>query len=337
LVNSEIEKGTLIISLDFELFWGVRDKRTISGYGTSLKNVQQVIPRLLESFSNYGVKATFATVGLLFAKDKSEIKQYAPKNIPNYIDSNLSPYHNNFAEVGDMGKDDPYHFALDLIKLIQDQPQHEISTHTFSHFYCLEKGQTKTDFEDDIKAAIAIAEKEGITIESIVFPRNQFNSSYTDILVENGINSFRGNERVWFQSYQSEEETTLLKRIFRTANCYFNLSGHHCYSMRELSSSDLPFDIPSSMFLRPYQVKFSFLKPLQLRRIKRSMTHAAKNGLLYHLWWHPHNFGANMDKNFEMLKEIFDHYKILQDKYGFKSATMASVAKEMKELKGTTN
>jgi len=332
LATSKNELGKLIISLDFELFWGVRDKRSILGYGESLKNVKEVIPRLLDSFSKYGVNATFATVGLLFAKDKYEMKKFSPKRIPKYSDANLSPYKDGFSGVGDNGETDSHHFALDLIKMIKANGKHEISTHTFSHFYCLEEGQTKDDFEEDIKAAISIAEKEGINIESIVFPRNQFNSAYSDILVQNGIKSYRGNERVWFQRSQSEEEITLWKRIFRTANCYINLSGHHCYSIKALSDSDLPYDIPSSRFLRPYQSKLSFLKPFQLRRIKRSMSFAAKNGLVYHLWWHPHNFGAHMDKNFELLHEILEHYKMLNAKYGFKSVTMADMAKELESM-----
>ena len=325
--------GTFIISLDFELFWGVRDKRTIAHYGKSIKNVKTVVPRLLDTFSNYGIHATFATVGLLFAKDKAEMLNFCPQKRPDYKDPNLSPYADGFSHVGIDGEHDPYHFALDLIKSIQKHPEHEISTHTFSHFYALEEGQTKEDFKADIGAAIAIAEKEGITIESIVFPRNQFNKAYADILMKSGIKSFRGNERVWFQSYQSEQETTLLKRIFRTANCYINLSGHHCYSLNELSRSERPFDLPSSRFLRPYQAKYPFLKQLQIRRIKRSMTHAAKNGLIYHLWWHPHNFGANMDENFSMLEDILNHYQNLRATYGFESCTMNEVANRLEAIK----
>jgi hypothetical protein len=32
--------GAFVISLDFELFWGVRDKRTISGYGPNILGVR---------------------------------------------------------------------------------------------------------------------------------------------------------------------------------------------------------------------------------------------------------------------------------------------------------
>ena len=64
------------------------------------------------------------------------------------------------------------------------------------------------------------------------------------------------------------------------------------------------------------------LENLKLRRIRNSMTYAAKNNLLYHLWWHPHNFGQNTDKNMDTLKRVLEHYKKLELKYGFRSLTM---------------
>ena len=51
------------------------------------------------------------------------------------------------------------------------------------------------------------------------------------------------------------------------------------------------------------------LEPLRMRRILSDLTHAAKKGLVYHLWWHPHNFGDHMDENLVFLKKILDHHR----------------------------
>jgi hypothetical protein len=59
-------------------------------------------------------------------------------------------------------------------------PGQEIGTHTFSHYYCLEPGQQPEQFEDDLKAAIAVSKAKGIDTKSIVFPRNQY-SQFTSI------------------------------------------------------------------------------------------------------------------------------------------------------------
>jgi len=62
------------------------------------------------------------------------------------------------------------------------------------------------------------------------------------------------------------------------------------------------------------------------------MTYAAKNGLMYHLWWHPHNFGNNIEENFNTLKSILEHFRFLNEKYNFESKTMAETGDIMKKL-----
>lgn len=59
--------GSLVISLDYELMWGVRDLFTPEDYGQSnIKQVSEVISRLLQLFYKYDIHATFAVVGFIF-------------------------------------------------------------------------------------------------------------------------------------------------------------------------------------------------------------------------------------------------------------------------------
>ena len=68
------KNGNLLISLDFELFWGVHDKGNLNQYGDSIKAVWEVLPKMLSEFDQHNVKCTFATVGLLFASSKDDLK-----------------------------------------------------------------------------------------------------------------------------------------------------------------------------------------------------------------------------------------------------------------------
>jgi peptidoglycan/xylan/chitin deacetylase (PgdA/CDA1 family) len=320
-----VEKGKFVISLDVELLWGVRDVIGIPQYGQNIKGVHEVIPRLLNAFNQYQVKATFAIVGFLFFENKLELLNNLPDKLPNYINKSLSPYLGHFNLVGENFDEDPYHYCLHQIRLIQKYPEMEIGTHTFSHYYCLENGQIISDFKEDISNAQRIANKCGIKLTSLVFPRNQYGDEYLKASAESGIICYRGNEHSWIYKPSSADKENLFRRAIRLMDAYINISGHNCYTNENLKGKYL-INIPSSRFLRPYTKKLKVLETLRLNRIKTGMTYAAKNNCTYHLWWHPHNFGINQEENFAFLKKILEHYKNLNSKYKFQSHTMTEIA-----------
>jgi hypothetical protein len=43
------------------------------------------------------------------------------------------------------------------------------------------------------------------------------------------------------------------------------------------------------------------------------MLYAAKNGLTYHLWWHPHNIGVKSEYHLGMIEEILEYYNLYHD------------------------
>ena len=271
---------------------------------------------------------------LLFAKNKKEMLSSCPSVKPKYQDANLSPYSDEFQLVKETAEEDPYHYGWELLNLLQQYPEHEIGTHTFSHYYCLEKGESKEAFREDLLAAKRIASDKGIPIESLVFPRNQYAPHHLEVCHEVGIKTYRGTEKVWFRKSIPESDTTLALRIVRTLDCYVNISGHHVYNLEDLVQN-IPYNIPSSRFFRPYMKKGGRLaEKLKLRRIKGSMTYAAKNGLVYHLWWHPHNFASHTKDNIATLSSIFEHFLFLKNKYGFENRTMGEVGSMLDTING---
>jgi peptidoglycan/xylan/chitin deacetylase (PgdA/CDA1 family) len=314
--------------------WGVRDVVTIDTYGQHIRGVHTALPELLRYFKKYHINGTFAAVGLLFFENKEELMNNLPAVKPNYNDPNLSPYGDYIDKfVGSDTASDPYHYGPRLIELIKNTPGQEIATHTFCHYYCLEPGQTLDDFKHDLQSAISIAKKRGITIETIIFPRNQVNEKYLEVCREHGIKSYRHNEESWLYTARNNENERLLRRSLRLVDAYFNISGHHCYTDSCMSAS-FPYSMPSSRFLRPYSSRLKWLEGLRLHRITEGMTHAAKNNLTYHLWWHPHNFGINQDKNFAFLEKILIHYTHLNEKYSFTSLNMSELSKRLYESAG---
>ena len=88
----------------------------------------------------------------------------------------------------------------------------------------------------------------------------------------------------------------------------------------------------ASRFLRP-QHKFELLNSLRLNRIKKELIEAAKNGEVYHLWWHPHNFGIDREGALKSLKTIVDVFVHCREVYGMESMNMKQFRDSCFEIK----
>jgi len=324
-----MQYGVFVISLDFELLWGVRDQRTIADYGANILGVRQAVPALLDLFAERNIACTWATVGLLFFATNRAMLAGLPARKPRYTNARISSYH-YLDEVGADEEHDPYYFGLSLIRRILDYPAQEIGTHTFSHFYCLEDGGDVEAFRADLEAARAAAGSLGIKLASIVFPRNQIHPAHLSVCREFGLRAFRGNERVWFHRGRRECEQTRLVRASRLADSYLPIGSTHDH---EPALVDGMVDVPASRFLRPVG-KSTALERLRLLRITSAMETAARRRRLFHLWWHPHNFGVDLEENLAFLRGILDYFRTLQERYGMRSMTMAAVADEVLQAQG---
>ncbi len=317
--------GYFVISLDFELFWGMFDKVTLEGYGARILGERTAIPRMLEYFTQYGIHATWATVGMLMARDKEELLSLLPpENLrPRYEDMRVSSYeYLKNAPIGNDEAEDKYHFGGDLVRMIQNTPHQEIANHTFSHYYCVDGYKNSDDvFRADIDAFNRIANSCGAHATSIIFPRNQASTEALQVCNEKGITAYRGNENHFLYRARKESKQLLFIRLFRLIDHYLNVSGYHTYTPPH-HTTGVPMNIPSSRFLRPWSRTLCFFESLRIRRIKNAMTHAAKNDEVFHLWWHPHNFGIDQKQNFKNLTAILEHFKTLQNTYGMQSASM---------------
>jgi len=310
--------GTLIVSLDFELFWGMQDCVPLESYQDHVLGGRQAIPRLLALFRKYGIHATWAAVGFQFAESKEELNRFLPEEAlrPSYQNPALSTYR-CIPEIGEDEASAPCFFAPSLLKKIAACPGQEIGSHTFSHYYCREKGQTLEQFRTDMAAAKDIAAAHGYDLTSVVFPRNQTTPGHVQILRELGFTAYRDEENDWIH-----ERIPIwpLKRALRLLDVYLPLTGQGGYTPKNENGI---VNLIGSRMYKPYFAPLGFLERVKLHRIKRQMRHAAKRGLTFHLWWHPHNVGVRTEYHLAQLEEIFAYYGTLRGKYGMESRTMA--------------
>jgi peptidoglycan/xylan/chitin deacetylase (PgdA/CDA1 family) len=321
--NHNPDFGALVISLDFELHWGVRDKCAPDGpYHENLLGARKAIPRILDLFEEFDVAATWATVGFLFAKSRREREEFSPVVRPQYADSRLDAY----AEATGQGEaDDPLHYALSLIEEVRSRARQEIATHTFSHYYCLEPGETHEAFAADLRSAVAIAQRHGFDVRSMVFPRNQFRPGYEELLLAAGIACYRGNEPNWMYRPRPRGQETLAVRAPRLLDHYVSLSGPKVVRWDEVLQPNGLCNVRSSMFLRPYSSRRKSLESARLRRIAGGIQMAAERRGIFHLWWHPHNFGTHTEQNLQFLRSVLEIFSACRQKHGMQSLSMAGV------------
>lgn len=318
---------TFTISLDFELHWGGFEKWPMENYREYFLNTRKVIPEMLKLFEQYEVHVTWAGVGMLFYGDKKSLLENVPKVRPGYAMKELSAY--DYIEkkgIGDSELDDPFHFAASLVKQIVDTPFQELGSHTFAHYYCNEQGQTVEQFRADLCAAQSAAKRYNRTLRSLVFPRNQFNEQYLKVCYEEGFRAVRDNPRDWFWNIQSTQGESKWKRLNRGVDAYWPIGKKNTYTLESISKQEgLPLCIPASRLLRPYRPGELYLNTMKIDRVITEMERAAMKNEVYHLWWHPHNFGNYPQESMEGLKRILDGYKKCQNKYGMTSLNMGEI------------
>lgn len=318
----ELKSGIFVISLDFELAWGFHDgKRAQGTYRESILGARTVIPKLLELFAKYDIHVTWAIVGALRCRSKSELTTLmngwvgARKNkhgILKYIEQN----------VGENEEDDPLHYASSLIDLIKEYPNQYIGSHTFSHPFLYDKTLNPEDFDTDL-AAFKTVFPDACTN---VFARNQIPHWALETLSKHGFKGYRGiarNDRI-LNLYKERVKTSFVMRTLRFLDSYWPLTGYYDYSLVDIKSGHL-LNIPASAFLRPYCPLLKNFEPCKLNRIKKSMKHATLKRRVYHLYWHPHNVGINQEKNIMLIEKILQYYLELKQKHQMRNLSMEEV------------
>jgi peptidoglycan/xylan/chitin deacetylase (PgdA/CDA1 family) len=319
--------GALVISLDFELHWGMRDHvaRHDAAY-RALPAARQAVIDISELFSAGAIRATWAAVGFLFARNRLEIEMASPGTRPHYGQPNLDPY---LEAIGEDEGGDPQHMAGSLIEHLAASPGQEVGSHTFSHFYCLESGQNEMAFRADLDAAIEMARLRDLRPTSLVLPRNQWNPAYTKAVLDHGFTCIRGPQPTFGHEPRASADQRRVHRLARLADAYVGTSAPPTTAWEAVEQPSGLCDVPASAFLRPYSPSRRHLEPLRMRRLISGMRSAARNGRIFHLWWHPHNFSSHRAENLAVLGQLLAEFDRLALSDGMQSLSMGDVASQV--------
>lgn len=313
------------ISLDFELFWGVTDIYDLKSYELNVIGERIAVPAMLDAFRKYRVSVDWATVGMLMCKSINEWKSRFPIALPKYSNLSKSNY-----EIGSMvANNQNIFFAPDLVELILNTKGQELCSHTYSHLYVADPYVTQYDLEFDAEMQSDIFDGYGAELRSLVFPRNAISEAYIKVMKKHGLLCFRGNPEGYFHRNGHEAHGGVSGRIMRYAMDHFPVKSA-CLENTGCNSIHGVVNVPATIFLRPH--KHIILDQLHIHKIKCLMLYAAKSNGHFHLWWHPHNFGKNINQNMRNLEELLSYYNFLNGEYGMRSVNMSEAGQNMASI-----
>lgn len=315
--------GAFVISLDFELLWGLLDLENPMKYEKAIDGGRKAVYQMLELFQSYNIHATWGIVGLMTRNSIEECMAHQPNVLPCYTQPQMSAY----THLSQLSNYSPkLLFASDIIKHIAMIPFQEIGSHTYSHYYCLEDGQNRDSFRSELNMARNVTCQYNKGLRSIILPRNQFNPLYADILKESGFKNYRGTEKTWFYTAcDRKRQKSIIRRSARILDNYLNIAGYHCYDYSEVKDVYGLNNLRSSRYFRPYSERLSFLEPLRMRRIKNQVKYAAINNKIFHMWWHPYSIGNHTAENISILEEIMLYYQDMHKRYNMNSYNMGEL------------
>jgi hypothetical protein len=287
--------GALCISIDLELAWGMWDVPSAAYDRRCAEKERAVVGALLALFASRSVPATWAVVGRLLDASDGVPETAGPA-----------------ARIW---------YAPDLVEAIRAAaPGHDVGSHSFAHVYFQELDRER--LRADLQAARRIHERHGLPFTSFVFPRNQV--AHLDLLAEAGVKVFRGADVGWHE--------TARRRLGRTPGRAANFAERllplappvveprsHVGGLVELPGSMLLFGRDGALL--------RLIHPeLTLRKVKLGLHSAARDGRVFHLWFHPANFYTRTEEQLRLLDGILDEACALRERGALEIRTMASYA-----------
>jgi hypothetical protein len=174
----------------------------------------------------------------------------------------------------------------------------------------------------DLQAARRTHERHGLGFTSFVFPRNQV--AHLDLLAEAGVKVFRGADLGWHETARRRLGRTpgraahLVEKLLPFAPAVVEPRSHPCGLV----------ELPGSMLLfgRDGLLRRLVRPEITLVKAKLGLRRAARDGRVFHLWFHPSNFYAQTEAQLRLLERILDEACALRERGVLEIRTMASYA-----------
>ena len=266
-----MSRGSLCISIDVELAWGIWDKPSAAYHARCARHEAAIVRGLVALFDQHAVSATWAFVGRLLELDDAVASTTA-----------------HGARIW---------YAPELVEIVRAArtPQ-DIGSHSYAHVYFA--ATSREAARADLAAARRVHDRHGLPFASFVFPRNQV--AHLDLLREAGVKVFRSVDRGWHSAVRDR----LGGGIGRAANLADKLLPIPPAAVHAIDHGGL-VELPSSMLLMARNGLRRVVHPAAVvAKAKLGLAAARRSGGAFHLWFHPSNFYYEPERQLATLGRI---------------------------------
>lgn len=310
---STSDSGTFVVSLDTELAWGTFD--TEAGYRPfeeAYRRTPSVVRELCSLFETYEIPATWAVVAHLFEDCGGE--HDCTRVDLDWIDDwyGSLPCRN--------GVDQELWYAPEILDTIRScsVPQ-EVGLHGYSHLILGADGCSREVVRREVNAAIDALNAQGISPSSFVFPRNDI--GHLNVLADAGIEVIRGVDDIWFEK---QDLPRTIRKPFRFANEALSWAPP-VVTPRKRNGV---IEIPGSQVFRPFHGGWQFApERTRVARAKKGLEAAAETGQIFHLRFHPFDFGFEPDRMLEFFEQVLEYVTTLQRRGELSVRTLSEIAR----------
>ncbi len=262
---------TFVLSLDTEIAWGTYGETALAARAPAFEAYRPNLLRLIDLLDTYDIAATWAVVaGLLGTVDVPE-PTYTWSAAPSGIER---PSSNSARAV--------WYTGVDVLAAIEAaSAAHEIGTHTYTH--ALADATTRALFDAQLRTVTALHAKNGLPApRSLVYPQNRI--AHLDLLAQHGITHYRGVATNWYNDLPAKRALHLLDRALAITPPTYSPT-HDSHRL---------VDVTASMFLMSYDGVRGYIPTAsRIAQARRGLEKAARNGEVFHLWFHPFNLGSS--------------------------------------------
>lgn len=303
--------GSIVISVDAELAWGVHDLFPLTDEQRHRVSVaRDMWHRLVKLFETYDIPATWAVVGHLFTTNGTY-----------RTDHPLGEEWFGTACEGMRRRPDEW-LGADLIERVSDSDvSHEIGSHSFSHTVFTDISKETARIECEL--AQRIGRDNGLNSESFVFPRNAI--AHREALADAGFTCYRGTRPRTGPRIPGGQGAAMLGGY---------LTGTVTPPLVEPTVDEYGLvNVPASMFLggfreRPWTTLDAVYVDPGTRLAKLGIDAACNRDGILHLWLHPNDLTS--ERYVERVREVLSYLSRRRQEGMVSVETMGQVARRIR-------